>query len=255
MRHILTALVLGVTILLASGGGGYAQDYQKGLKAYYKDDYATALREWRPLAEQGNAHAQFGLGLMYRLGQGVPQDDKEAVNWFRKSAEQGNALAQDNLGYMYRLSLGVPQDDKEAVNWWRKSAEQGNALAQFNLGLMYRQGLGVPQDDKEAVNWYRKSAEQGNAEAQYFLGGMYNEGQGVPQEDVYAHMWFNIAGSNGYAHAVERRDTIAKRMTKEQLAEAQKLARECVRKNYKDCVSASLLDQFYDWFRPLGRPD
>jgi len=199
MRHILTALVLGVTILLASGGGGYAQDFQKGLKAYNKGDYATALREWRPLAEQGNAGAQF------------------------------------NLGFMYENGLGVPQDDKEAVNWYRKSAEQGYADAQYNLGNMYRQGLGVPQDDKEAVNWYRKSAEQGNANAQYNLGLMYQGGLGALQDDVYAHMWFNIAASNGHDDARIARHLVAKRMTTEQLTEAQKLARECVRKNYKDC--------------------
>ena len=136
---------------------------------------------------------------------------------------------------MYRQGLGVPQDDKEAVNWYRKSAEQGDADAQHNLGVMYKKGLGVPQDYKEAVNWYRKSAEQGDAWAQDALGLMYRQGLGVPQDNVYAHMWFNIAASNGDDDARSNRDLVAIRMTTEQLTEAQKLARECVRKNYKDC--------------------
>ena len=68
-------------------------------------------------------------------GQGVPQDDKEAVKWYRLSAEQGYAEAQFNLGFMYDNGEGVPQDYKEAVKWYRLSAEQGNALGQYNLGL------------------------------------------------------------------------------------------------------------------------
>ena len=64
MKSILTALVLGISLLLASGGGGYAQDFQKGEGAADKCDFATALREWRPLAEQGDAFAQFNLGNM-----------------------------------------------------------------------------------------------------------------------------------------------------------------------------------------------
>ena len=75
-------------------GGGYAQNFQKGEEAADKGDFATALREWRPLAEQGNADAQNNLGAMYDKGQGVPQDYKEAFNWYRKSAEQGDAEAR-----------------------------------------------------------------------------------------------------------------------------------------------------------------
>ena len=82
---------------------------------------------------------------------------------------------------------------------------------------------------------WRPLAEQGNAVAQYNLGAMYYNGQGVLQNNVYAHMWFNIAASNGYDEAVKNRDIVAKTMTTEQLAEAQKLARECVRKKYKGC--------------------
>ena len=100
---------------------------------------------------------------------------------------------------------------------------------------MYDKGQGVTQDYKEAVKWYRKSAEQGIAEAQFNLGLMYGNGEGVIQDDVYAHMWWNIAASSGLADATKNRDLIAQQMTPPQLAEAQKLARECVRKNYKGC--------------------
>ena len=127
MKRILTALVLGISLLFASGENSYAQDFQKGLEAYDKGDYATALREWSMLAEQGNALAQFALGLEYSIGQGFLQDD------------------------------------------------------------------------------------------------------------VYAHMWLNIAASNGNADAVKGRDIVAEQMTSSQMAEAQKLARACVAKKFKDC--------------------
>ena len=130
----------------------------KGDKAYYAGDYAEALKWYRKAAEQGHAKAQVNLGVMYRGGIGVTQDNAEAVKWYRKSAEQGNAKAQVNLGYMYRKGKGVTQDDVEAVKWYRKSAEQGDATAQVNLGLMYDNGRGVTQDDVEAVKWYRKAA-------------------------------------------------------------------------------------------------
>ena len=74
-----------------------AQDYDKVLEASRAGDCKTALQEWRPLAEQGNAAAQFNLGQMYFEGEGVPQDDDEALKWYRLAAEQGIAAAQSNL--------------------------------------------------------------------------------------------------------------------------------------------------------------
>ncbi len=139
-------------------------DYSAGLAAYERGDYVVALREWRPLAEQGDAKAQFKLGVMYEFGQGVPQDYAEALQWYRKAAAQGVAEAQYNLGSMYLKGQGVPQDYAEAVKWYRKPAKRGGAKAQYNLGIMYRTGLGVPQDYAEAVKWYRKAAAQGGKE-------------------------------------------------------------------------------------------
>ncbi len=106
----------------------------EGVAANKRGDYATALRELRPLAKQGNANAQYNLGIMYENGRGFPQDDAEAVKWYRKAAEQGDAYAQFALGVMYDNGLGVPEDDAEAVKWGRKAAEQGHAKAQYSLG-------------------------------------------------------------------------------------------------------------------------
>ena len=123
-------------------------------------------------------------------GKGVPEDDVEAVKWYRKSAEQGNADAQYNLGVCYKHGIGVPKDDAEAVKWYLKSAEQGDAKAQYNLGDCYHKGNGVPKDDVEAVKWYRKSAEQGNADAQYYLGVCYEYGYGVPKDHAESLKWY-----------------------------------------------------------------
>ena len=126
-------------------------------------------------------------------------------------------------------------DFETAFNEFKPFAEQGYANAQFNLGSMYNNGQGVLQDDKEAVKWYTKAAEQGDAKAQYNLGMMYFTGEGVLQDNVYAHMWGNIASSNGNKNGAALRDHVAGNMTPEQIAEAQRLARECVKKSYKDC--------------------
>ena len=163
MRNLTATTCLAVALLLGSAGVSWSQDWQKGLSAYKSGDFATALREWTPLAKQGSA------------------------------------------------------------------------AAQYNLGLMYANGRGVSQDYKTAVNWYKLAAEQGDAYGQYILRAMYVLGAGVIQDNVYAHMWGNIAASNGNEKGGKVRDIVATQMTPSQLEKAQKLARECVRKNYKGC--------------------
>jgi len=197
MKNLLILPVLLLTLLV--GTPAFSADFQKGLTAAKSGDYATALREWTPLAKQGNASAQYNLGVIYGNGQGVPQDYKTAVKWYRLAAEQGDADAQYDLGVMYDNGQGVPQDYKTAVKWYSLAAKQGNAFAQGNLGVMY--GLG----------------------------------KGVIQDIVYAHMWGNLGASNGNENGGKLRDFVAKRMTPSQLETAQKLARECIRKKYKGC--------------------
>ena len=199
MKNLTATICLAVALLIGSAGVSWSQDFQKGLAAAHSGDFATALREWTPLAKQGNADAQYNLGVMYNEGKGVPQDDKTAVKWYKLAAKQGYAHAQ------------------------------------YNLGVMHERGEGVPEDYKTAVKWYKLAAEQGYADAQGNLGAMYAMGKGVIQDNVYAHMWLNFAASSGKENASNNRDIVAKEMTPSQLETAQKLARECVRKNYKGC--------------------
>ena len=189
IKAFLLALVLAAGLASAAVAG----PYEDGDAAYNKGDYATALRLWRPLADQGNVYAQSWLGVMYRDGQGVPQDYAQAVSWYRKAADQGYADSQNRMGIAYYLGLGVPQDRAQAVSWYRKAADQGYANAQYNLGFMYANG------------------------------------QGVPQDYIQAHMWWNLAASRytdptDRANAVKQRDLVAAKMNTAQIAEAQRLA-------------------------------
>ena len=190
MRHpILTALA---ALLLALGlsGAANAGPFEDALASYNRGDHATAFRLWRPLAVQGDADAQFNLGIMYDTGQGVTQNYAEAVKWYRLAAVQGNVKAQNNLGFMYANGQGVTQNHAEAVKWYRLAADQGNARAQSNLGFMYAKG------------------------------------EGVLQNHVQAHKWFNLAGAGGVENGRKNRDIVATKMTPAQIAEAQRLSLE-----------------------------
>ena len=146
-----------------------------------------------------------------------------------------NADAQYNLGRKYDRGLGVIEDFKTAVKWFSRAAKQGHTGAQISLGWMYEMGRGVNQDYMTALKWYTRAAEQGDTGAQVRLGAMHNGEHGLPQNYTRTHMWFNIAASQGHKDAGIYRDGIAKKMTPSQIAEAQKLARECVKKKYKGC--------------------
>jgi uncharacterized protein len=256
------ALSLGLAAILAAGP---LEDrlvlltQRAALAAYGRGDYRTAIQLWQPLADQGNADAQSGLGLMYQTGRGVPQNNLIAASWYRKAADQGNPQAQFNLGLMYTSGLGVPKDFAIAASWFRKAADQGSAdaqgrlglwyengigvpkdyaiavswyrkaadqgliFAQSELGLMYQSGRGVPQDDEAAVSWYRRAADQGEPLAQSSLGLMYQNGRGMPQDYVAAHMWFSLAIAGGLkGKVITDRELVAAKMTPEQIAEANK---------------------------------
>jgi len=165
-------------------------DYQAGKEAFDRKDYATALQEFKALVEKKDALGQYGLGIMYDLGEGVPQDSEEAVKWYKRSAEQGNPDAQNNLGAMYEIGEGIPRDSKEAVKWYQRAAEQGNFDAPNNLGAMYLAGMGIPRNF------------------------------------VRAYMWFDLAVRKGDQAAVKNINFVKNKMTPDQIAEAQHLAKE-----------------------------
>lgn len=136
----------------------------------YTTAFAQLAEVYRIRAEQGDASAQYNLGVCYKRGEGgVGRDYSKAVYWYREAAEQGLADAQHNLGVCYLNGEGVPQDIEKAVFWWEKAAVQGFVTSQYNLGYCYELGEGVDVDYNKAVYWYKKAAEQGDKDAQSAL--------------------------------------------------------------------------------------
>ena len=180
----------GHTIADVVGGAPIAEYFESGMAATERGDYSTALRQFLPLADQGHADAQFNLGAMYREGRGVLIDYAEAMKWFRLAADQGHGRAQTTVGNMYREGWGVPRDCAEAVRWYRLAAEQRESYAQSNLSSVY-----------------------------------FN-GEGAPQDRVLAYMWSHLAAAQDHVAGAEKRDLFGEEMTRDQIAEAKRLARE-----------------------------
>jgi len=197
---------------------------KEGYEALSRKDYVTAANEYRPLAERGDAEAQYRIGRMYEFGNGYPQDKAQGIAWIRKAAAQGHADAEQELGVIYATGDGAKQDNVQAVAWFRKAAEQGEATAQYNLGLLYAKGQGVARDYAQAVDWWRKSASQGNADAQFKLAVVYHTGQGAAQDEVFALANATIAARNGDKENIDYRNEIAKSLTPEQRRRAAALA-------------------------------
>jgi len=174
--------------------GDFAAYWYKVLKTASQLPPA-AVTATRASAGEGNANAQYNLGVFYERGQGIPQDYTQAVYWYQKAAQQGYAAAENNLAGMYLDGRGLPQDYTQALYWYRKAADQGLATAQENLGDLYFLGKGVTQDYSKAVYWYLKAAEQGYGKAQYNLGNMYHYGRGVTQNYAEDYFWTSLAAS------------------------------------------------------------
>lgn len=200
------AVLLAAAMFAGCGKESAKSEYQKGVDAYYAQDYARAVEHYRAAAAMNDADAQFQLGWCYAKAEGVPMDWDEAFRWWgkaaeqghpdsvkrmadlhereaiRKAAEQGDAEAQYQFAEHCFWGTDMKEDEEEAAKWFRKAAEQGHAEAQSQLGLCYYDGMGVEEDDAEAVKWWRKAAEQDDQFALYRLGECYLDGIGVDMD-------------------------------------------------------------------------
>lgn len=155
--HLQQHISLSILAILLSAGSSAAADLTTAQRAYKQKDYATALKESKPLAEQGNAEAQLLLGRMFLMGQGVSRDPDQATKWLRASADQGNAEAEFFMGTYYLLPR---RDISQGMRWLRLSAEQGNQDAQLLLGRTLAEGTSeVPRDAVQAEMWLRLAAK------------------------------------------------------------------------------------------------
>jgi hypothetical protein len=221
-----------------ANGQGVSQDNKEAFKWYF-----------RLAAEQGAALE--GIEVDKFKKKNIPQELKFLTN----DAESGIAEAQFKLGMIYAHGQGVPQDDQQAVKWYRLSAEKGNSRAQYNLGMMYAKGQGVPLSEQKAMKWFRlyigrtvvpeqiiiynlakkkvlsaleilkADAENGAVVAQYYIGILLVNGQGITQDYVLAHMWYNLSALQGY-NATDQINSIEKRMSPQQIEQAQEMVRD-----------------------------
>jgi TPR repeat protein len=166
------------------------------------------------------------LGEAAKIPAQQTEADRKRFEEIKATAETGDPKAQHKLGYCYQYGKGVNKDATEALKWYRHAAEKGYAEAQNDLGACYYAGEIVTKNAAEAARWYRKAAEQGNAMAQSNLGGCYARGDGVPLDYVAAYKWLSLASAQGYERAKKNLASVEGQMTKERIAEAQRLARE-----------------------------
>ncbi|MCP5366583.1 MAG: sel1 repeat family protein [Hyphomicrobiales bacterium] len=203
---------------MGSGRRPGQADLAAGKAAYAAGDYAAAERAWRPLAEAGDAEAQYWLGDLYRFGLGRPVDFKAALRWQTRAARQGHVMAIYALGYMAEEGQGTARDLEKAECLYRVAAENGYANAQYALYVIRRH-------DYNRLDWCERAAEQGQAKALTRLGwlGLMNPFS----DDVEAYKLLILGADRGNKHAAEelaRAMANTDQMVQRQLAEARRRA-------------------------------
>ncbi|WP_265943502.1 tetratricopeptide repeat protein [Dechloromonas sp. A34] len=160
-------------LILASSGALAADPLADAIKAIDSGRPALAVQLLTPLANTGNTLAMYRLGMLHYMGQGVPEDEKQAIYYWKKAAAQGSIDAMYQLGSAYlfgtQAAKTVPDPDREAAIWYFQAASAGHADAQYHLGLLFLAGKGVVDSRPESARWMRKAASQGHPEAKKAL--------------------------------------------------------------------------------------
>ena len=171
------------------------QAYRKGVPVARNDEeaYKWFLRAWQ--TDSSLSQAAFELAEMNRLGEGIAQDETQAMEFYNAAALLKNPQAQYYLG---TLNYGAnPPNYKDAFAWFSNAAAQGSAQAQYLTGFMLLQGQGMKKSVPMAVDFFRKAAEQNHPSAQYVLGQMYWKGLGVKKNLKEGKKWLSLAAENG----------------------------------------------------------
>ncbi len=166
-------------------------NYNIGLQAYQLKNYTGAFNAWKLGAFEGDAEAQYNLGVLYIEGKGAPRDPEKAHYWFLRAAGQQHPEAQYNLGHLYIEGLGVQADGQEGMSWWRMASDNGYSLAAYNLGRAYYAGLNGEVDLTKAKQWFEVAAQQGEPRSKEFLevyaaqfSGSTASQEGLPAEKL-----------------------------------------------------------------------
>lgn len=189
-----------------------------GAYFYQQQNYAGARKWWGKAAEAGLARAQIQLAMLYRDGDGGPEDKIEAARWFRRAAEQGDVGAQNEMGVLYWSGEGVDKDRVKAGTWFERAAGAGSEDAETNLGWFYlddSQGVFDAASDEEAAlldryaasrekafQWFCKAASQGNARAEFKVGEAYWNGSGAGMNKLQARLWLEKAAQQQDGEAI-----------------------------------------------------
>ncbi|MCP4596721.1 tetratricopeptide repeat protein [Neptuniibacter sp.] len=253
-------ILLAASLMLSiSATNVMAADLGKGTLAFEKQDYATAMKELKSLAREGNPDAMNMVGQMYENGWGVDKDVKKARRMYNRgaslghmgsvnslramkdkdykveletvvpAAESGDPSAQNRLGEMAEFGYGMERNPDLAIQWYLKAADQGYVAAQHNIGRCYNFGTGVEQDFVEAERWYRQAAERGHTDAMFFLGTLYSNEHGSQADqntNILAYAWMHNAAQLGNRTAIEIEKRLIMKLDASQLATAKELAEE-----------------------------
>jgi TPR repeat protein len=171
-------------LALALGAAGCDRAHGEAQAAYDAGDHARAMDLWRPLAEGGDARAQYAIGYMFDTGQGLPAPDPaEAARWYRLAGDQGHVDAQYNLAILYHTERGDwPRDMRRATDWYMRAAEQGHPQAQYVLGRLYYLGNHLPKNLELAAMWLERCAASHDPKCLNLLGILTRDGRGVKQD-------------------------------------------------------------------------
>ena len=159
MRAVLAVVLLCISLSAARAG------YDEGIAAYERGDYATALGEFLPMAQAGDALAQSYVGVIYHYGLGIEADLAKAIDWYARAADNGDATAQRILGDLHIEGVAGPPDYAAAAQWYEAAAKGGDTEAQRKLGELYLKGRGVPRNPTIAAQWLNSAKELSDPEA------------------------------------------------------------------------------------------
>ena len=190
------------------------------------------MEELLRTAAAGDPQAQYELAQF--AGVDALFDFAQARHWWKLAADQGHADAQLHLGLMYDTSDGVPRNEATAVEWYRRAADQGNPDAQVNLGLMYLNGTGVAKIEMAALHCFRMAAEQGHPKGQFNLGALLYNGVAGEPDLAEVYRWWTLAALQGHPSAQKNLETVAGKLSREQLAAAQAAVAEEIRRTQAD---------------------
>jgi localization factor PodJL len=172
----------------------------------------------RQAAADGDAAAQYTVGVRYMEGKGTKADLAKAAEWLERAARAGLAPAQYRLAAMYERGLGIEKNMDTARSWYAAAAERGNVKAMHNLAVSVSGSDGIAPNYQMASKWYGEAAARGLADSQFNLGILAEHGLGRSRDLAEAYKWFSLAAAQGDPEAKKRREVIRVQLAPDKVA-------------------------------------